>query len=112
MTVIIETDRLLEVGKVDEITLGKMKHIEVQGKETVICNIGGKFHAMDDRCGHMNARLSIGNISNDSDVTCPFHGARFDVTTRKKIKEPVLAPPLRMEPLPKKWQKYLETHEN
>jgi nitrite reductase/ring-hydroxylating ferredoxin subunit len=33
-----------------------------------------------------------GNISNDGNVTCPFHGARFDVTTGKKIKEPVLTP--------------------
>jgi nitrite reductase/ring-hydroxylating ferredoxin subunit len=29
--------------------------------------------AMDDRCGHMNALLSIGNLSNDNHVTCPFH---------------------------------------
>ena len=84
----MEKDEFLEVGKVDEIPLGKMKHVEVQGKEIAISNVGGKFYAMDDRCGHMNARLSMGNISNDSIVTCPFHGARFDDTTGKKIKEP------------------------
>ena len=50
-------DQLLEVGKVDEIPVGKMKHIEVEGKEIVISNIGGKFYAMDDRCGHMNAHF-------------------------------------------------------
>ena len=101
-------DQLLEVGKVDEIPVGKMKHIEVEGKEIVISNIGGKFYAMDDRCGHMNARLSMGTISNDGIVTCPFHGARFDATTGKKIKEPALTPSQQMEPLPKTWQNYLE----
>jgi nitrite reductase/ring-hydroxylating ferredoxin subunit len=106
--IIMEKDQLLEVGKVDEIPVGKMKHIEVEGKEIVISNIGGKFYAMDDRCGHMNARLSMGNISNDGIVTCPFHGARFDATTGKKIKEPVLTPSQQMEPLPKTWQNYLE----
>jgi nitrite reductase/ring-hydroxylating ferredoxin subunit len=50
----------------------------------------------------------MGNISNDGNVTCPFHGARFDVTTGKKIKEPVLTPSQQMEPLPKSWQNYLE----
>jgi nitrite reductase/ring-hydroxylating ferredoxin subunit len=85
-----------------------MKHVEVQGKEIVISNVGGKFYAMDDRCGHMNALLSMGNISKDGIVTCPFHAARFEVTTGKKIKEPVLAPSQQMEPLPKNWQKYLE----
>ena len=104
----MEKDQLLEVAKVDEIPLGKMKHVEVNGKEIVISNVGGKFYAMDDRCGHMNARLSMGNVSSDSIVTCPFHGARFNVTTGKKVKEPVLTPSQQMEPLPKIWQNYLE----
>ncbi|MGH9984617.1 MAG: Rieske (2Fe-2S) protein [Nitrososphaeraceae archaeon] len=82
--------QFLEVGTVDEIPVGKMKYVEVQGKEIVISNIGGKYYAMDDRCGHMNARLSMGTVSNDGIVTCPFHGARFDVATGKKVKEPVL----------------------
>ena len=100
--------RLIEVGKIDEVPVGKMKYVEVQGKEIVISNIGGKFYAMDDRCGHMNARLSMGNISDDGIVVCPFHGARFDATTGKKTKEPVLTPSQQMEPLPKTWQTYLE----
>ena len=78
------------------------------GTEIVILNIGGKFYATDDRCGHMNARLSMGNVSSDGIVTCPFHGARFDATTGKKVKEPVLTPSQQMEPLPKTWQNYLE----
>ena len=45
----MERDQFLEVGKVDEIPLGKMKYVEVQGKEIVISNVGGKFYAMDDR---------------------------------------------------------------
>ena len=85
-----------------------MKYVEIQGNEIVISNIDGKFYAMDDRCGHMNARLSMGNISNDGIVTCPFHGARFDATTGKKVNEPVITPSQQMEPLPKTWQNYLE----
>jgi nitrite reductase/ring-hydroxylating ferredoxin subunit len=103
-----QEQQFFEVGKVEEVPVGKMKHVEVQGKEIVISNIGGKFYAMDDRCGHMNAQLSMGSISNDDIVTCPFHGARFDVTTGKKVKEPVLTPSQQMEPLPKTWQNYLE----
>jgi nitrite reductase/ring-hydroxylating ferredoxin subunit len=105
---VMEKDQFFDVGKVDEIPVGKMKHVEVQGKEIVISNIGGKFYAMDDRCGHMNAGLSMGTISNDGIVTCPFHGARFDATTGKKVKEPVLTSSQQMEPLPKTWQNYME----
>jgi nitrite reductase/ring-hydroxylating ferredoxin subunit len=97
----------VEAGKVSEITNGQMKHAEINGKEIVIANLDGKFYAFADRCGHMNARLSRGNI-NQNVVTCPFHAAKFDVTTGKKIGEPVLEIPPGMEPLPPKWQKYME----
>jgi nitrite reductase/ring-hydroxylating ferredoxin subunit len=43
------TNDMIVVGSVDEIPQGKMKHVEVKGKEIVISNIGGKFYAIDDR---------------------------------------------------------------
>jgi nitrite reductase/ring-hydroxylating ferredoxin subunit len=102
-----DTNDMIVVGSVDEIPQGKMKHVEVKGKEIVISNIGGKFYASDDRCGHMNAHLSMGNISKEGIVTCPFHGASFDVTTGRKTRDPNLTPQ-EMEPLPEKWQKFME----
>jgi nitrite reductase/ring-hydroxylating ferredoxin subunit len=97
----------VEVANVNEIPAGKMKHVEVNGKEIVIANMNGKFCALDDRCAHMNAPLSMGNLTGDV-VTCPFHGAKFNVASGKKIAEPVLTLSQEMEPLPKTWQKAME----
>jgi nitrite reductase/ring-hydroxylating ferredoxin subunit len=103
----MEKDQFVDIAKVDEIPAGKMKHVEVNGKEIVIANMNGKFCALDDRCAHMNAPLSMGNLTGDV-VTCPFHGAKFNVASGKKISEPVLTPSQEMEPLPKTWQKAME----
>ena len=77
----------VEVAKSSEIEKGKMKSVDVKGVDVLVANVDGKFYAMDDRCGHMNAMLSMGALRGKI-VVCPFHFAEFDVTTGKKIKEP------------------------
>lgn len=96
-----------EVANVNEISDGKMKHVEVDGKEVLIANVDGKFYAISDRCGHMNALLSMGTLTGNT-VTCPLHGAKYDVTTGKKLSEPDLTILQEMEPLPQTWQKLFE----
>jgi nitrite reductase/ring-hydroxylating ferredoxin subunit len=79
----------VKVATKSEIPVGKMKHIEVNGKELMIANVEGKFYAISDRCGHESARLSNGTLTNTI-VICPFHYSRFDVTTGKLISGPIL----------------------
>lgn len=105
-------NEFIEVARVSEISDGKMKHVEVDGKEVLVANVGGKYVAISDRCGHMNALLSMGNLKG-STVICPFHGAPFDITTGKKLSEPILNPSFlskqqKMEPLPQTWQTFFE----
>ena len=54
-------------------------------KEIMIANIDGKYYAISDRCRHSNASLSMGSL-NGKVVTCPLHGAQFDVTTGRKLR--------------------------
>jgi nitrite reductase/ring-hydroxylating ferredoxin subunit len=99
-------EKLVEVASTQEIPVGKMKHVEVDGKEIAIANINGKYYAFDDRCGHSSARLSMGVI-NGNVVTCSFHGAQFDCTTGKKVREAnATAPPT--GGLPDAWKKNVE----
>ncbi len=37
----MEKDQFVDISKVDEIPAGKMKHVEVNGKEIVIANMNG-----------------------------------------------------------------------
>ena len=105
-SIMTENIDYVEACKVSEIGKGHMKHVEINGKEIAIANVDGKFYAFSDKCSHMNARLSRGNI-HQGVVKCPFHAAKFDVMSGKKISEPVLEIPPGMEPLPPSWQKYM-----
>ena len=49
----------------------------------------------------------FGNLTGNV-VTCPFHGAKFEVNSGKKVEEPVLTSSQEMEPLPKTWQNFME----
>lgn len=41
---------------------------------------GGAIGALIDRCPHRGAALSLGHVTSDGTLECPFHGWRFDVT--------------------------------
>jgi nitrite reductase/ring-hydroxylating ferredoxin subunit len=95
----------VDVADVNDVPVGKMKHIEVGEKEILLANLDGKVYALCDRCSHMNAPLSEGTL-NGKVVTCAAHGARFDVTTGNKVAEPMALDPSKFpEPLPDSLQK-------
>ena len=77
----------VRVGKVSDITSGKMIKTSVDGKEILVVNSNGNFYAVDDTCTHSGASLSEGQL-NDTTVTCGWHGAQFDCTSGKLSKFP------------------------
>ena len=70
-----------------EIAPGQGKIVEVKGKEIALFNVGGAYFAIDNMCTHEEASLADGEISG-FEVTCPLHGAKFDVRSGQ-----VLGPP-------------------
>lgn len=77
----------VKVAKTDEVSPGQARLVDVGGKEIALFNVGGAFHAIDNNCTHVGGPLSEGELDG-CEVTCPWHGAVFDVTTGQ-----VLGPP-------------------
>jgi 3-phenylpropionate/trans-cinnamate dioxygenase ferredoxin subunit len=75
---------LVKAANTSEIPVGKMKAVEVQGKEILLANVAGMYYAIGNRCTHMRGELSRGTLSGKA-VSCPRHGSVFDVTTGKAI---------------------------
>ena len=77
----------LTVAKASEIAPGSAKTVDVKGAPVAIFNVGGTYYAIEDTCSHVGGPLSEGAVEGTA-VTCPWHGAQFDLVTGK-----VLAPP-------------------
>ncbi len=72
------------VGKTSDIPEGKLTHVTAGGNEVVVANVGGKYYAMGDICNHSGAELHEGELQG-KELVCPWHGAKWDVTTGKMI---------------------------
>jgi nitrite reductase/ring-hydroxylating ferredoxin subunit len=68
------------VANASDIPIGQMKGFIVEDKKILIANVAGKYFSMDAICSHAQGYLPAGRLDNDV-VTCPVHGAQFDVTT-------------------------------
>jgi len=75
-----------------DVPSGGLKFVSVGGKDLVIANLSGTFYAIDNWCTHEQGNLSEGAL-NKNILTCPEHGARFDVTTGKVLGGPDQGPP-------------------
>ncbi len=58
-----------------------MAACQVGGLEVLICQVEGSYYAVSNRCSHANQRLSGGKLHGHA-ISCPLHGAQFDVRGR------------------------------
>lgn len=70
---------LVEVAKSGELAEGTMKEVLTQGHEILLARVGDKYYAANNRCPHMGGKLSQGKLEGTV-VTCPRHGAQFDLS--------------------------------
>ena len=73
------------VAKLSELKPGSMKQCQVQGHDDmVVANVDGTVYAMRGLCNHAGGPLGEGTLEG-SCITCPWHGAKWDVKTGTNI---------------------------
>jgi 3-phenylpropionate/trans-cinnamate dioxygenase ferredoxin component len=61
----------------------------LDGKSIVLFNLAGNLFAIGDVCSHDNGPVGDGEIE-DTEIICPRHGGRFDISSGKAISLPAL----------------------
>lgn len=73
-------DGAVELGDLSDLADGQMRCFEDVGEYgIVVCRVAGMLHALEDNCSHADTPLSEGRFRGTK-ITCPLHGAQFDVT--------------------------------
>ena len=76
-----------KVADAKDLPPGTSKCVDFAGGKVALFNVDGSIHAISDSCTHVGGPLSEGELEGRI-VTCPLHGATFDVTTGEKTGPP------------------------
>ena len=76
-----------KIAAAGEIAVGSAKQVTIDGRTLAVFNVAGTYYAIDDTCPHRGAPLSEGQV-NGTEVTCPWHGAGFDLATGRHLCPP------------------------
>ena len=79
------------VAKVDEIGPGEKKVVDVNGTQIIVCNSKDTIFAVRNLCSHAHETLECGRVRNGW-ISCPVHGARFDLETGEPKNPPATIP--------------------
>jgi 3-phenylpropionate/trans-cinnamate dioxygenase ferredoxin subunit len=79
------------VAAVKEIAPGGRLSILVDDVPSLLIRSGDEFFAIEDVCSHDGQPLTNGPVE-DCSITCPRHGAKFDLRSGKPLCMPAIEP--------------------
>jgi len=79
----------MEIAPASELPNGERLFVEIEGKPIVIFNIAEQLFSIADVCSHDDGPVGEGDIEGYN-ITCPRHGAEFDVRTGKVMQMPAV----------------------
>ena len=78
------------VARVSDVPPGKALVVQVDGKQIALFNVNGEVYALNNLCMHRGGPLGEGRLRGKI-ITCPWHGAQYDVTTGQVVSAPAPA---------------------
>jgi nitrite reductase (NADH) small subunit len=82
---------VVDVAGVGDVPPGTGLVVEAERHVIAVFNDGGRFYALDNTCTHRGGPLADGEVA-EGRVTCPWHGAEFDLATGQALAPPARQP--------------------
>lgn len=68
------------VCPLSELPPGEVTAADLDGTRVCVANVHGEVFAVQDKCPHLFAPLSVGELKN-AHIVCPWHDSEFDMRT-------------------------------
>lgn len=79
------------VAATTEIPPGGRKSVVVDDVPALLLRVGDDYYCIEDTCTHDGQAMTDGEL-HGCEITCPRHGARFDIRTGKALCMPATEP--------------------
>jgi 3-phenylpropionate/trans-cinnamate dioxygenase ferredoxin subunit len=79
----------LDISPAADLPPGERLFVELEGKPIVIFNIANQLFSIADVCSHDEGPVGEGQLEGYN-ITCPRHGAQFDVRSGKVVQMPAV----------------------
>ena len=80
-----------DIGSLAELESTSRLEAEIDGWRVRVAIVSGTLYAFEDRCTHDDSPFDDAPIE-DSEITCPRHGARFCLRTGAALSPPAYEP--------------------
>ena len=73
------TEEFIQVADITDIDINQSQSVNIDEVDILICNTDNGVFDVEDKCSHADIPLCGGQITGNY-ITCPVHGAVFDLT--------------------------------
>ena len=80
-----------DVALAQDVPVGTLQKVEVEGKTVCVGRAAGGWVAFQDECTHEECSLADGELDG-SVIVCPCHSSEFDLRTGDVLNPPALDP--------------------
>jgi len=79
------------IARTEDLAPGRSLAVTIAGKSLLLCNSNDRIFAVANKCSHADEPLDCGRVRAGW-ISCPAHGARFDLATGRAINPPAKEP--------------------
>ncbi len=86
------TDKpFVAAARLEDVPTGAKKVVDISGVPVLLCHTLDKIFAVRNICSHAYEPLDCGRLRGGW-ISCPVHGARFDLETGAAMNPPAVTP--------------------